>query len=84
MICAHTIMNLFDNLKIGGATALIGDPSGKTKERVAMAEELARDNSHVIRENIQRIFDNHQKYIWEKNRNPSTLKPLKYFNFLPQ
>lgn len=64
-------------LQIGGATALIGDPSGKSSERVALCEETVTDSSKVIAENIQRVFQNHQKYIWEKNRDPNILKPVK-------
>lgn len=63
-------------MKIGGATALIGDPSGKSSERIALPEERVKDNIDVIAENITRIFQNHQKYIWEKNRGP--LKPVEY------
>lgn len=36
------------------------------------------ENAAAIAENIQRIFENHQKYIWEKNRDTSKLKPVKY------
>ena len=63
-------------IKIGGATALIGDPSGKSVERIALPEEKVKGNIEVITENITRIFQNHEKYIWEKNRGP--LKPVKY------
>ncbi len=63
-------------IKIGGATALIGDPSGKSSERIALPEENVKENTNVIGENITRIFQNHEKYIWEKNRGP--LKPVKY------
>ncbi|KAK4025619.1 tyrosine--tRNA ligase, mitochondrial-like [Daphnia magna] len=65
---------------IGGATALIGDPSGKASERIALPEGKVRDNADVIAENITRIFQNHQKYIWEKNRDPNRLKPVKLVN----
>lgn len=56
---------------------MIGDPSGKSSERVALPEQIVEDNSAVIAENIQRIFHNHQKYIWEKNRDQNSLKPVK-------
>lgn len=65
---------------IGGATALIGDPSGKASERIALPEGKVRDNADVIAENITRIFQNHQKYIWEQNRDPNRLKPVKLVN----
>ncbi|KAK4035880.1 hypothetical protein OUZ56_027960 [Daphnia magna] len=65
---------------IGGTTALIGDPSGKASERIALPEGKVRDNADVIAENITRIFQNHQKYIWEQNRDPNRLKPVKLVN----
>lgn len=57
---------------------MIGDPSGKTAERTALPEEKVKSNAEAIKENIQRIFQNHQQFLWEKNRNPGTLKPVKY------
>ena len=56
---------------------MIGDPSGKTTERTALPAEKVKANADAIKENIQRIFQNHQQYLWEKNRNPTTLKPVK-------
>ncbi|GFN98385.1 tyrosine--tRNA ligase [Plakobranchus ocellatus] len=45
---------------IGGATALIGDPSGKSKERRVMTAEEVENNVLGLIENVQRVFDNHQ------------------------
>jgi len=60
---------------IGGATAMIGDPSGKNSERSALPEETVNKNSETISENLLRIFQNHEQYIWEKNRDKSALPP---------
>jgi tyrosyl-tRNA synthetase len=50
--CGHRVVAL-----LGGATGLIGDPSGKTREREAAdAEQIAR-NVAGIRENLSRILD---------------------------
>lgn len=46
----------------GGATAQIGDPSGKTTEREKLSSDVVEDNTKGIRENLQRIFTNHELY----------------------
>ncbi|KAJ8318210.1 hypothetical protein KUTeg_003301, partial [Tegillarca granosa] len=53
---------------IGGATALIGDPSGRTKDRSPMTAEEIENNIISITESLHRIFNNHQQYIWSKNK----------------
>jgi tyrosyl-tRNA synthetase len=42
---------------IGGATGMIGDPSGKSKERVLLDEEAIRKNSAAIGAQISRFID---------------------------
>lgn len=53
---------------LGGATAQIGDPSGKTSERERMSAEVVAANTHSIRESIQRIFINHEVYFHESSK----------------
>ncbi|CAG2060658.1 unnamed protein product, partial [Timema podura] len=53
-------------LRVGGATGLIGDPSGRTNERIALAPSSVNENSASIVENIRRIFNNHEQYFWKK------------------
>lgn len=53
---------------IGGATARIGDPSGKNAEREEMGEDQLTNNLVGIREDIERIFENHEKYFWDEKR----------------
>lgn len=48
---------------LGGATAQIGDPSGKTAEREPLSAETVEENARSIRESIQRIFTNHEVYF---------------------
>jgi len=52
--------------QVGGATGLIGDPSGKTTERPELAQKKVEDNLKGIRNNIETIFANHEKFIWKK------------------
>lgn len=42
---------------IGGATGMIGDPSGKSKERVLIDEERLRHNQEAIRNQLARFLD---------------------------
>lgn len=41
---------------VGGATGLIGDPSGRDSERELMTEELARSNADSIRKQLERFL----------------------------
>ncbi len=42
---------------IGGATGMIGDPSGKSEERNLLSEELLRHNQECIREQLLKFLD---------------------------
>lgn len=42
---------------VGGATGLIGDPSGKSAERNMLTLEKVEENKRGIRENLSRILD---------------------------
>ena len=59
--------------QVGGATGLIGDPSGRTKERDKMAQETVAKNLCGISENLERISRNHELLVEEKK----PLPPLK-------
>jgi len=52
---------------IGGATALIGDPTHRTVEREKLDERDAIANSIRIKETIENVFENHRKYHWKGN-----------------
>ncbi|XP_014255189.1 tyrosine--tRNA ligase, mitochondrial [Cimex lectularius] len=53
---------------IGGATARVGDPSGRTKDRDEQHEQVVRANVKSIAENIKRVFDNHKTYFFKDDR----------------
>ena len=59
---------------MGGATAQIGDPSGKTKDRDRLAEDTVEGNTSGIMADIDRIFTNHRTHLWKDLRD---LKPPK-------
>jgi len=50
--CGHKVVAL-----VGGATGMIGDPSGKTVERPLLDEETVLRNLAGIRENLERFLD---------------------------
>ncbi len=50
--CGHRVVAL-----VGGATGMIGDPSGKTRERQLQSETQIRHNQEGIRENLSRFLD---------------------------
>jgi len=55
-------------LLLGGATARIGDPSGKNSDREMLGDDEINKNISGIRENLQRVVDNHNKYFWSSSR----------------
>ncbi|KAL1116067.1 hypothetical protein AAG570_005562, partial [Ranatra chinensis] len=63
---------------IGGATARVGDPSGKTKERDEQNVAILEKFSVSIEETIKRLFDNHEKYFWDNKKGP--LIPIRVLN----
>lgn len=48
---------------IGGATAQIGDPSGKKKDRAEIDRVAIEHNTDKIQNCLQTIFDNHFEYF---------------------
>lgn len=48
---------------IGGATALIGDPSGRKEERPILLEADVNNNAEEIANTIRTIFENHERYF---------------------
>ncbi|KFB37901.1 AGAP000012-PA-like protein [Anopheles sinensis] len=62
---------------IGGATGLIGDPSGRKTERQQLEREIVEHNVSCIRQQIETIFSNHSRLFCEK---PTSLKPVVVVN----
>jgi tyrosyl-tRNA synthetase len=50
--CGHKVIAL-----VGGATSLIGDPSGKAGERPLLTRDQVRQNMEGVRENLSRFLD---------------------------
>lgn len=51
-LCGHRPIAL-----VGGATGMIGDPSGKTAERSFLSEQTLRDNQASIRKQLEKFLD---------------------------
>ncbi|XP_077196017.1 tyrosine--tRNA ligase, mitochondrial [Paroedura picta] len=49
---------------VGGATARLGDPSGRTTERAPLPEERVRENARALGEGLRRLFDHHRELFW--------------------
>lgn len=60
---------------VGGATGRIGDPSGHTMDRPELQSAVVNANVCSIKENIQRVFSNHEHYLWDKHASTRTLTP---------
>lgn len=65
---------------LGGATGLIGDPSGRATERTEMGVKAIERNLQCIESQIRRVFQNHEDVFWEKRNHQGTLKPVKIVN----
>ncbi|XP_046404517.1 tyrosine--tRNA ligase, mitochondrial isoform X2 [Ischnura elegans] len=65
-----------DSLHVGGATAQIGDPSGRSSERPKLAVETVERNKSSISECIKSLFDNHEKYFWLKESQKKKLQKV--------
>ncbi|MDP6525230.1 MAG: tyrosine--tRNA ligase [Kiritimatiellia bacterium] len=50
--CGHKVIAV-----VGGATGLIGDPSGKASERKLLSQEAVEKNQEGIHENLSRFLD---------------------------
>lgn len=61
---------------LGGATAQIGDPSGKSSERERLSADVAEANINSIRESLHRIFINHELLFHDSSRPLGTVTVL--------
>src|SRR5690554_6388923 len=65
---------------VGGATEMIGDPSGKSEERNLLSEELIGDNVASIRGQLQAILERagelHPETLGEDAEKANNLAPV--------
>ena len=69
---------------VGGATGMIGDPSGKSEERVLLTEEQLRQNINGIAGQLKKYldFDPEKKNAAELVNNYDWFKNLSFIDFL--
>ncbi|XP_016974352.1 tyrosine--tRNA ligase, mitochondrial [Drosophila rhopaloa] len=65
---------------VGGATGLIGDPSGRRTERNQLGESVIETNLRAIEQQLRQVFENHEKCLWDTNKHKSPLAPLTIVN----
>ncbi len=66
---------------IGGGTALVGDPSGKTESRPVMKRAQVEENARFIKAQLSRFIDFNEEKALMLN-NADWLLDLKYIDFL--
>lgn len=67
---------------LGGATAMVGDPSGKTRERPLLEESIIQENEEQLRQQLKRFLDFEGPYAAEMYNNYTWLKGLPLLHFL--
>ncbi|BFG04477.1 tyrosine--tRNA ligase mitochondrial [Drosophila madeirensis] len=65
---------------VGGATGLIGDPSGRKTERNQLGESVIESNLRAIKQQLTRVFENHEKCLWDTRKNSGPLQRLTIVN----
>jgi len=66
---------------VGGGTAMIGDPSGKTEMRQVLSKEKVDENAEAIKKQLSQYLDFGEGKALLVN-NADWLLPLKYIEFL--
>ncbi|MBM3223647.1 MAG: tyrosine--tRNA ligase [Candidatus Tectomicrobia bacterium] len=67
---------------VGGGTAMVGDPSGKTEMRQMLSQESIAHNAQALRGQLQRYLDLDGEYGAVVLNNADWLGELKYIEFL--
>lgn len=68
---------------VGGATGMIGDPSGKSEERNLLSEEIIRHNQDCIRKQLGKLLDfNNAKNPAEMVNNYDWMKEFTFLGFI--
>ncbi len=67
---------------VGGGTGLIGDPSGKTSERVLLTKERTEENAAAIAAQLSKFFDLSSEEKGLVLNNAAWLEPLHLIEFL--
>ncbi|MDR0415205.1 MAG: tyrosine--tRNA ligase [Prevotellaceae bacterium] len=77
--CGHKPLAL-----VGGATGMIGDPSGKSQERNLLDEDTLRHNQECIKKQLSKFldFENNLPTAAEMVNNYDWMKPISFLDFI--
>jgi tyrosyl-tRNA synthetase len=69
---------------VGGATGMVGDPSGKSEERNLLSEETLQFNQEGVRKQLSKFldFNNNQPNSAELVNNYDWFKDFSFLNFI--
>lgn len=69
---------------VGGATGMIGDPTGKSEERNLLSEEILAFNQHGVRKQLEKFldFDPAKPNAAEMLNNYDWFKGISFLNFI--
>ncbi|HEY2720308.1 MAG TPA: tyrosine--tRNA ligase [Chitinophagaceae bacterium] len=69
---------------IGGATGMVGDPSGKSEERNLLSEEVLRHNEEGVKKQLMRFldFDSSKPNCAEMVNNYDWFKEMSFLHFI--
>ena len=69
---------------VGGATGMVGDPSGKSEERNLLSEETLRHNQEGVRKQLEKFldFDKSKPNCAEMVNNYDWFKDFSFLNFI--
>jgi tyrosyl-tRNA synthetase len=76
--CGHKPVAL-----VGGATGMVGDPSGKSAERNLLSEEILRHNQACVQQQLEKFLDfNRGENAAELVNNYDWFKDFKFLDFI--
>lgn len=69
---------------VGGATGMVGDPSGKSEERNLLSEEALQKNQEGVRKQLERFldFDQSRSNAAEMVNNYEWFKDMRFLDFI--
>src|SRR5258705_8378908 len=68
---------------VGGATGMVGDPSGKSEERNLLSEDILRHNQAGVKKQLEKFLDfNSGKTSAEMVKNYDWFKEYGFLNFI--
>lgn len=67
---------------VGGATGMVGDPSGKSSERNLLSEEVLRHNESCVRKQLEKFLDFSGKNAAEMVNNYDWFREFRFLDFI--